>query len=114
MNNLKITEIINNAKDELERAREMLQEYCAEEAEYSMLLSDIDSSLERMEDIIERIDLAMLMAAQVGDVAIPTIEQIYEVEAGIELPYYKGYVDTEVVYDMLGEWCKNIVTDDDY
>lgn len=111
MERLTVKDIINNAKDELERAREMLQEYCVEEAENSMLISDIDSSLERMEDITERIDLAMLMAAQVGDVAIPTIDLIYEVEAGIELPYDGDYVDTETVYNMVDEWCKNIKTE---
>ena len=45
------------------------------------------------------------------DVAIPTIDQIYEVEAGIELPYDGDYVDTETVYNMIDEWCKDIVTE---
>ena len=105
MNRLTIKEIINNAKDELERAYELLKDN--DDAINSMLVSDIESSLERLEDITERIDFAMLMSAAVGDVAIPTIEQIYKLEAKTELPYTEGLVDTETVYNTI----EDIVTE---
>ena len=101
MKRLDIKEIINNAKDELERAYELLKDN--EDAINSMLVSDIESSLERMEDLSERIDYAMLMSACVGDVAIPTVYGIYELEVENELPYEDGLVDTETVYNTIDD-----------
>lgn len=106
MDRLSIKDIINNAKDELERAYEIisLNDDTKAYAEDSMLLSDIASSLERLEDIQERIDFALLMSACIADVAIPTAYEIYELEAKTELPYKEnGLVDTETVYNMLDD-----------
>ena len=61
---LKITDIINNAKDELERSLELLKEN--EYAQMSMLISDIESSLERMVDINERIEFALILSNYAG------------------------------------------------
>lgn len=68
MKNLSIYDIINNAKDELERAREILlsNEETKEMAEMNMLLSDIDSSLERMEELEARIEFALVLAVYTG------------------------------------------------
>lgn len=98
---LTIIDIINNLIDELSRARELLINN--QEAQESMLISDIDSELDRASDLCERIDFAMLMASEIGDVAIPTIYKIYELESKTELPYENGFVDTETVYNTLGD-----------
>lgn len=101
MENLTIKEIISNMVDELSRARELLADN--QEAQESMLVSDIDNELDRVADLDERIDLAMLMSAKVGDVAIPTVYKIYELESETEWPYENGTVDTEAVYNTLGD-----------
>lgn len=101
MEKLTIKEIIHNLVDELSRARELLEN--SQEAQESMLISDIDSELDRVADLDERIDFAMLMSAHVNDVAIPTIDEIYELESKTELPYENGIVDTEAVYNMLDD-----------
>lgn len=118
---MQIKTLVRNMRDELNRADDLLSWLYTEHPEiYSeiqngdlgdILTQDIRDELDRTDDLLERIDLAMLMAAQVGDVAIPTIEQVYEVEAGIELPYDGDYVDTETVYNMIDEWCKDIKTE---
>lgn len=101
MKKLKIHEIINNMVDELLRARDILANN--EEAESSMLISDIDAELDRAFDLKERIDFAMLMAAEKRDVAIPTIYKIYNLESITDLPYENGLVDTETVYNTISE-----------
>ena len=101
MQKLTIKEIINNLIDELSRARELLADN--QEAQESMLISDIDSELDRVSDLDERIDFAMLMSSEIGDVSIPTIDKIYELESKTELPYENGMVDTETVYNTLGD-----------
>lgn len=118
---MQIKTLVGNMIDELNRADDVLSWLYTEHPEiYSeiqnselgdILTQDIRDELDRTDDLLERIDLAMLMAAQVGDVAIPTIEHIYRVEAGIELPYDGDYVDTETVYNMIDEWCSEIKTD---
>lgn len=112
---LEIKEIISNMVDELNRADGVLTWLYTEHPEvYSeiqnselgdVLTQDIRDELDRTDDLLERIDLAMLMSAQVKDVAIPTIYQIYETEKDIELPYDGDYVDTETVYNMIDKWC---------
>jgi hypothetical protein len=66
--NLTIYDIINNAKDELERAREIIimNDDTKAYAEDSMLLSDIESSLERMEELENRIEFALILAVYAG------------------------------------------------
>lgn len=59
-------------------------------------------------DLAERIELAMLMSAQVGDVAIPTIYNIHRCEEKTKLPYSDGLVDTETVYNSLSKWRSHI------
>ena len=117
---MKIKPLIANMLDELDRADDLLSWLYTEHPEiYSeiqdsdlgdMLTQDIRNELDRTDDLLERIDLAMLMSAQVGDVTIPTIEQIYQAEADVELPYNGNYVDTETIYNMVDEWCKNVRT----
>ena len=115
MEKLNILEIIDNMIDELSRAREIiglvvedlndeLKDFSGEDGDANMLCSDIDTELERVYDLKERIDFAMLMSACVGDVAIPTVYDIYELEAKTELPYNDaGLVDTEEVYNTIDD-----------
>lgn len=117
---MKIKSLVQNMRDELNRAESVLNWLYTDHPEiYSeiqnselgdILTQDIRDELDRTDDLLERIDSAMLMAAHVGDVSIQTIEQIYQVEASIELPYDGNYVDTETVYNMIDEWCNEIVT----
>lgn len=118
---LTIKETITNMVDELNRAESVLTWLYTEHPEiYSeiqnselgdVLTQDIRDELERTDDLLERIDFAMLMSAQVRDVAIPTVYKIYETETNIELPYDGDYVDTETVYNTIDKWCKDIVTE---
>lgn len=117
---MNIYDIINNAKDELERAREiiMLNDETRENAERSMLISDIDSSLERMEDINDRIEFALLLANTTGYseckhglISDATDESRWrkkyiEVASEIELEYEKGYVNSEWAYEKVAEIVK--------
>lgn len=59
-------------------------------------------------DLAERIELAMLMSAQVGDVAIPTIYKIQRCEAKTKMPYIAGVIDAETVYTGIDAWSKKI------
>ena len=59
-------------------------------------------------DLAERIELAMLMSAQIGDVAIPTVYKIQRCEAKTKLPYMGELSDTETVYNGLDAWSKKI------
>ena len=118
---MQIKELIRNMRDELDRAESLLSwlytEYPGIYSEIQdselgdTLTQDIRDDLDRTKDLLERIDLAMLMAAQVGAVAIPIIDQIYEVETDIELPYNGNYIDTETVYNMVDIWTKEIKSD---
>lgn len=64
MKELSIKDIINNAKDELSRSLDLLMDN--EDAYWSCLTSDIDSSLERMADVNDRIEFALLIAYHMG------------------------------------------------
>lgn len=115
---MQIKTLIENMRDELDRAESALSWLYTNHPEIyfeiqnselgDKLAQDIRDELDRTENLTERIDLAMLMSAQVGDVAIPTIDQIYETESGIEMPYDGSHVDTETVYNMIDEWCSQI------
>ena len=122
---LTIHDIINNAKDELNRADNILSWLYTEHPEiYSeiqnselgdVLTQDIRDELNRLEDIFERIDYAMLMSACVGDVAIPTVYEIYELEAKTELPYTDaGLVDTETVYNTIDDVVAELLESEEY
>ena len=118
---MQIKTLIENMRDELDRAESALSWLYTNHPEIyfeiqnselgDILTQDIRDELDRTENLTERIDLAMLMSAQVGDVAIPTIDQIYETESGIEMPYDGSHVDTETVYNMIDEWCSQIKTE---
>ena len=107
MQKLTIKEIINNLIDELSRARELLADN--QEAQESMLISDIDSELDRVSDLDERIDFAMLMSSEIGDISIPTINKIYELESKTELPYENGMVDNLLPSKVLFKLVKSVV-----
>lgn len=110
---MEIKTLVRNMRDELERAESALNWLHTKHPEiYSeiqngelgdVLTQDIRDELDRTEDLLERIDFAMLMSAEIGDVALPTIEDIYTLESQTELPYDDGFVDTETVYNTLGE-----------
>lgn len=110
-NKLTIKETINNMIDELSRARDILAEIDNDNntVDYIRELGDdIDNTLlDELEHFNERIDLALLMSAAVGDVAIPTCEQIYEVEANYDLPMYDGLIDTETIYNTIDDIVKD-------
>ena len=64
---------------------------------------------EQLPYILERIDMAMLMSAAVGDVALPTIGKIYEAEAPYDFPLSEdGFIDTEEVYNTIDDVVKDI------
>lgn len=136
--NLKIIELVRNMRDELNRADSVMTWLYEKHPEvYSEiqnselgdeLSQDIRDDLERTDDITERIDIAMLIAATIGDASIPTldkiyrkemvvkeknnvknlIENIYKTESAVEIPYVGNLVDTEAVYNSLDDWCNNI------
>lgn len=121
MKNLLIKDIINNAKDELERAREILlsNDDAKEMAERSMLLSDIDSSLERMEELEARIEFALVLAVYAGyenaehnfeydcDNA-KWREKYLKIASEIELEYENGYVDSDWAYNTADDLVKEL------
>lgn len=64
---------------------------------------------EQLPYILERIDMAMLMSAAIGDVALPTIAKIYEAEAPYDFPLSEdGFIDTEEVYNTIDDVVKDI------
>ena len=106
-NILLITDIINNAKDELERSLELLKEN--EDAIDSMLVSDIEMSLERMADLNERIEFALILANYAGayDALGKTVEltdsatwrkRYLHAASEIEFVYEEGYIDSDWAY----------------
>lgn len=109
---LTITDIINNAKDELERSLELLKDN--EDAQMSMLVSDIESSLERMEDINDKIEFALILANYAGsEETLGTIlectdnaewrKKYIEAASEIELEYVNGYVNSEWAYNTASD-----------
>lgn len=136
---MQIRDLINNMKDELNRAESVLSWLYTEHPEVykeiqnselgDVLTQDIRNELERTEDITERIDIAMLIAATIGNASIPTldkiymneemtqmekanvknlIEDIYKTESEVKIPYAGNLVDTETVYNSLDDWCKGV------
>ena len=118
---LNIKDVINNAQNELERAKELLN---SEEARESMLLSDIESSLERMEDINERIEFALIMAVYIGQKnAVCKYEKgcdnaewrniILEYASQVEIQYEQGKPSSEWAYEKACELTENIFKEHD-
>ena len=77
MYNLKLTEIIDNMIDELNRARSIcglvvedfdneLEKCSGEDGEANMLCSDIDAEWDRMHELKERIEFALILAVYAG------------------------------------------------
>lgn len=115
---LMIHDIINNMIDELERAREILCDN--EDAENSMLLSDIESSLERASDIKERIEFALIIATYVGmDNAKINFEyecdnaewreKYLKAASEVELKYEDGVVSSEWAYNMASHMAREMI-----
>lgn len=112
MTNLLIKDVINNAIDELSRSRDLLIEN--EDAYWSFLVSDIDSSLERMTDINERIEFALLIAYHMGiinaeydftayDCGSKEMRDEYlQAASDAELKYRDGVLDYEWAYGAAG------------
>lgn len=105
---LSINDIIDNMVDELSRAREILLHN--EEAENSMLLADIESSLERSSDLKDRIEFALIVAAYAGmENAQADFEhecenaewrsKYLQAASDVELEYEDGVVSSEWAYD---------------
>lgn len=115
---LMIHDIISNMTDELGRAREiLLHNECAEN---SMLLSDIESSLDRASTLKERIEFALIIAVYVGmenarndfrfDCDNSEWRNMYLEEASkIELEYDNGEVSSEWAYDMASYIARKLI-----
>lgn len=113
MGNLSIKDMINNAKDELSRSRDLLIHNG--DAYESWLIDDIDASLRRMEDINDRIEFALLVAYHMGcinseyDFASEynyskrdALNKYMQAASDIELEYRNGVVDSEWAYGAAG------------
>ena len=113
MTNLLIKDVINNAIDELSRSRDLLIEN--EDAYWSFLVSDIDSSLERMTDINERIEFALLIAYHMGCInseydftsehdccSRKMLERYLQAASDVEIKYHNNVVDSEWAYEAAG------------
>ena len=108
MKELSIKDIINNAKDELSRSRNLLIHNG--DAYESWLIDDIDASLERMEDINDRIEFALLIAYHMGimnaeydytayDCGSKEMRDEYlQAASDTELEYRDGVLDYEWAY----------------
>jgi len=130
MNNLKITEIIDNMVDELGRARDIvglvvednhneLEKYSGEDGDANMLCSDIDTEWERIHDLKERIEFALICAVYAGyknaqmdyehdcDNA-EWREKYLKLASEVELEYEEGYVDSEWAYEMANYLVKEL------
>ena len=88
-------------REEVKRLRDMVAKMGTDNSEALKVYMETS-------DLAERIELAMLMSAQVGDVAIPTVYNIQKCEEKTKLPYSDGLVDTETVYNSLSEWRSHI------
>ena len=108
MKELSIKDIIGNAIDELSRSRDLLIHNG--DAYESWLIDDIDSSLERMTDINERIEFALLIAYHMGimnaeydftayDCGSKEVRDEYlQAASDTELKYRDGVLDYEWAY----------------
>lgn len=92
-------------REEVKKLRELVAKLGADDQEAIKVCTDTV-------DLAERIELAMLMSAQIGDVAIPTVYKIQRCEAKTKLPYTGGLIDTEAVYNGLDNWEAGINYDD--
>ena len=119
MTNLLIKDVINNAIDELSRSRDLLIDN--EDAYWSFLVSDIDSSLERMTDINERIEFALLIAYHMGCTnseydftskhdccSRKMLERYLQAASDTKLKYRDGVLDYEWAYGAAGGIAQNI------
>ena len=119
--NKSIYEIINNAKDELTRARDILEGNDA--PEISTLVSDIYDSLKQMEELKDRIDFALILANNMGwkdcDYTIGTtdnrdwLERYIKVASKIHLGYSEfGYMSLDWAFkeaaDITNTWVKEL------
>lgn len=115
---LTIYEIIDNMRDELDRARELL--LCDEFAEKSMLLSDIESSIERSSSLKERIEFALLLATYAGmedakaDFEYECDSQEWrnkylDAASQVELEYEDGLVSSEWAYNTASFLVKDMI-----
>lgn len=122
--NLTIYDIINNARDELERAREIIimNDDTKAYAEDDMLLSDIESSLERMEELENKIEFALMLAVYAG-CENATIDFEYDCDnsewrrkyikaaSEIELEYDGNYVNSEWAYNTASDIAKKLIAE---
>ena len=115
---LTIYEIIDNMRDELDRARELL--LYSEWAQGSMLLSDIESSIERSSNLKERIEFALLLATYAGmEDAKADFEyecdsqewrkQYVDAASQVELEYEDGLVSSEWAYNTASYLVKDMI-----
>ena len=115
---LTIKDVVNNLIDALTAEHNLLSKHeLLEVAKNSQFKDEAMAAYERgakvlyeqLPYILERIDMAMLMSAAVGDVALPTIEKIYEAEAPYDFPLSEdGFIDTEEVYNTIDDVVKDI------
>lgn len=123
MNNLSINDIINNAVDELYRAKERLEELGEFDNDGRItpdqeLISDIDASIERLQTIDKTIMVALLAAIYAGNIeergngfindfgadSLAHREEYLKIAENYELPYNDdGLIATDVVYDDICE-----------
>ena len=114
---MNIFDIINNARDELSRSYELLKDN--EEAESSMLLQDIEYSLERLDGINDKISFALIIAVYTAylnaqnnyesDCDNCNWTNAYIEEASkIDLQYDGRYVNSEWAYNAADEIAKKI------
>ena len=106
---MNILDIISNVRDELERAFELLKD--DECAEKSMLLQDIEYSLDRLSDIDKRIEFALILAVYTAYI---NAQNDYEYDCDSEdwrARYIKSASDIEFEYNEDGlvssEWAYN-------
>jgi hypothetical protein len=119
---LTIFDIIDNMRDELDRAREILLHN--EDAENSMLLSDIESSIERASDLKERIEFALILAVYAGAEDAQT-DFVYECDnsywrdkylsaaSEVELEYEDGLVSSEWAYDTASDMVRSMIEEEE-
>ena len=115
---LTIKDVINNLIDALTEEHNLLSKHELLEAAKNSQFKDEAMAVykrgaevlyEQLPYILERIDMAMLMSAAVGDVALPTIAKIYEAEAPYDFPLSEdGFIDTEEVYNTIDDVVKDI------
>ena len=74
------------------------------------IIKEIDAQQEM--HLLERIELAMLIAAATGDVSIQTMGACLDAEQEIEFPIAdedSSLIDTEAVYNIVDEVAKDII-----